>query len=134
MTDLFSVKDKVIVMTGAAGILGRSISSYLAVEGAKMVLLDRNETAGNDLVKSIKSNGYEAIFLSTDVLNKDTLISNRDVIIEKYGRIDVLLNAAGGNMAGATIPPDKTIFDLDVKKHPQKHTYCTKNILDRKKY
>ena len=114
MTDLFSVKDKVIVMTGAAGILGRSISSYLATEGAKMVLLDRNETAGNDLVKSIKSNGYEAIFLSTDVLNKDTLISNRDVIIEKYGRIDVLLNAAGGNMAGATIPPDKTIFDLDV--------------------
>ena len=69
-------------MTGAAGILGRSISSYLAAEGAKMVLLDRNETAGNDLVKSIKSNGYEATFLYTDVLNKDTLISNRDVIIE----------------------------------------------------
>ena len=114
MENLFSVKDKVIVMTGAAGILGRSISSYLAGEGARMVLLDRNETAGNELVKSIKENGNEAMFLYTDVLNKEVLIGNRDAIIEKYGRIDVLLNAAGGNMAGATIPPDKTIFDLDV--------------------
>ena len=115
MANLFSVKDKVVVMTGAAGILGRTISSYLAGEGAKMVILDRNEEAGNELVNNIKSAGNEAIFLYTDVLNKDVLLQNKKDIIAKYGRIDVLLNAAGGNMAGATIPPEKTIFDLDVE-------------------
>ena len=115
MANLFSVKDKVVVMTGAAGILGRTISSYLAGEGAKMVILDRNEEAGNELVNNIKAAGNEAIFLYTDVLNKDVLLQNKKDIIAKYGRIDVLLNAAGGNMAGATIPPEKTIFDLDVE-------------------
>ena len=63
MANLFSVKDKVVVMTGAAGILGRTISSYLAGEGAKMVILDRNEEAGNELVNNIKAAGNEAIFL-----------------------------------------------------------------------
>ena len=115
MANLFSVKDKVVVMTGAAGILGRTISSYLAGEGAKMVILDRNEEAGNELVNNIKAAGNEAIFLYTDVLNKEVLLQNKKDIIAKYGHIDVLLNAAGGNMAGATIPPEKTIFDLDVE-------------------
>ena len=115
MANLFSVKDKVVVMTGAAGILGRTISSYLAGEGAKMVILDRNEEAGNELVNNIKAAGNEAIFLYTDVLNKEVLLQNKKDIIARYGRIDVLLNAAGGNMAGATIPPEKTIFDLDVE-------------------
>ena len=103
MANLFSVKDKVVVMTGAAGILGRTISSYLAGEGAKMVILDRNEEAGNELVNNIKAAGNEAIFLYTDVLNKEVLLQNKKDIIARYGRIDVLLNAAGGNMAGATI-------------------------------
>ena len=107
MANLFSVKDKVVVMTGAAGILGRTISSYLAGEGAKMVILDRNEEAGNELVNNIKAAGNEAIFLYTDVLNKEVLLQNKKDIIAKYGHIDVL--------AGATIPPEKTIFDLDVE-------------------
>ena len=100
MANLFSVKDKVVVMTGAAGILGRTISSYLAGEGAKMVILDRNEEAGNELVNNIKAARNEAIFLYTDVLNKEVLLQNKKDIIAKYGHIDVLLNAAGGNMAG----------------------------------
>ena len=80
-----------------------------------MVILDRNEEAGNELVNNIKAAGNEAIFLYTDVLNKEVLLQNKKDIIAKYGHIDVLLNAAGGNMAGATIPPEKTIFDLDVE-------------------
>ena len=87
MANLFSVKDKVVVMTGAAGILGRTISSYLAGEGAKMVILDRNEEAGNELVNNIKAAGNEAIFLYTDVLNKEVLLQNKKDIIAKYGHI-----------------------------------------------
>ena len=86
----------------------KGISKYLAAQGAKMVVLDRSEEAGKALVDEIVAQGHEATFLYTDVMNKEVLEQNKKDILEKYGRIDVLLNAAGGNMAGATIAPDKT--------------------------
>ena len=112
--ELFSVKDKVFVITGAAGILGRSMVRHFATEGAKVVILDRNEEAGNQLANEVKEKGGEALFLYTDVLKKEAVEKNYDEIMAQYGRIDVLINGAGGNMAGATIAPDKTIFDLDI--------------------
>ncbi len=112
--ELFSVKDKVFVITGAAGILGRSMVRHFATEGAKVVILDRNEEAGNQLANEVKEKGGEALFLYTDVLKKEAVEKNYDEIMSQYGRIDVLINGAGGNMAGATIAPDKTIFDLDI--------------------
>ena len=57
MNELFSVKDKVVVITGGAGILGKGIAAYLAKEGAKIVILDRSEEAGNALVQGIKAEG-----------------------------------------------------------------------------
>lgn len=114
MANLFCVKDKVVIITGGAGILGRGIAEHLAGEGAKIVILDRAAEVGEQLVADIKAKGGEATFLLTDVLNKEILEQNKKDILAKYGRIDVLLNAAGGNMAGATIAPDKNIFDLDV--------------------
>ena len=112
MNELFNVKDKVVVITGGAGILGKGIAAYLAKEGAKVVVLDRSEEAGKALVESIKAEGNEAMFLYTDVMDKEVLEGNKVEIMKDYGRIDVLLNAAGGNMAGATIAPDKTFFVL----------------------
>ena len=114
MNELFNVKDKVVVITGGAGILGKGIAAYLAKEGAKVVVLDRSEEAGKALVDSIKAEGNEAMFLYTDVMDKEVLEGNKVEIMKAYGRIDVLLNAAGGNMAGATIAPDKTFFDLNL--------------------
>ena len=115
MKNLFCVKDKVVVITGAAGILGTSMFHHFAEEGAKVVVLDRNEAAGNKLVSDVTSKGGIAVFFYTDVLNKEVLDENYRQIMEHFGRIDVLINAAGGNMAGATIAPDKTIFDLDIE-------------------
>ena len=112
--ELFNVDGKVVVMTGGAGVLGKGISKYLAAQGAKMVILDRSEEAGKALVAEIVAQGHEATFLYTDVMQKEVLEQNKKDILEKYGRIDVLLNAAGGNMAGATIAPDKTFFDLQI--------------------
>lgn len=114
MTNLFSVDRKVILITGGCGILGSCMARHLAAEGAKVVILDRNAEAGEKLVAAIKAEGNEAMFLVTDVLKKELLEENRAQIIAEYGSIDVLINAAGGNMAGATIPPDKTIFDLEL--------------------
>ncbi len=111
--NLFDIADRVVVVTGGAGVLGAGISTYLAAQGAKIVVLDRMAEAGEALVAKIKADGGEAMFLTTDVLNEEILEANRKDIIAAYGRIDVLLNAAGGNMPGATIGPDANVFDLD---------------------
>ena len=113
MNELFSVKDKVVVITGGTGVLGRAIAKYLACEKAKVVILGRNAEVGNALVTEIKKDGNEAMFLTTDVLNEVVLEKNLNEIVAKYGRVDSLLNAAGGNMPGATIAPTGTIFDLN---------------------
>lgn len=110
--NLFDIKEKVILITGGYGVLGTSISKYLAAQGAKIVILGRNKEKGNKLAKEIVASGDEAVFLESDVMNEQILIQNREEIIRQYGKIDVLINAAGGNMPGATIAPDKTIFDL----------------------
>ncbi len=112
--NLFCIENKVIVITGGCGVLGSDMAQYLADQGAKVVILDRVKDKGEELVAKIKSQGNEVLFLSTDVLNKQVLEQNRDEIIKTYGRIDVLVNAAGGNMPGATIAPDKTVFDLEI--------------------
>ena len=113
MKNLFDVKGHVVVITGGTGVLGRAIAKYLAEQGAKIAILGRKENVGNAIVEDIKQNGGEASFYKTDVMNKEKLIKNREDILSKYGRIDSLLNAAGGNMKGATIGPDQNFFDLD---------------------
>ncbi|MCC8197139.1 MAG: SDR family oxidoreductase [Tannerellaceae bacterium] len=114
MKDLFTIQDKVIVITGGYGVLGHAISAYLAGQGAVVVILGRNQQKGTELVTQIKADGGEALFLQSDVMNEQLLEQNREDIIQVYGKIDVLINAAGGNMPGATIAPDKTVFDLQV--------------------
>lgn len=119
MYKLFDINDKVIVLTGGTGVLGTSMVEYLAAHGAKVVVLARNMEKGNRLVDKVKADGGEAVFLETDVTNEAVLKENAEAVVDKYGRIDVLINGAGGNMPGATIGPDNTIFDLkagDFKK------------------
>ncbi len=111
MNELFSVKDRVVVITGAAGILGAGMVRHFAAEGAKVVILDRNLEAAEALAAQI-GNGVMALWC--DVLDKTAVEESYDAVMKAHGRVDVLINGAGGNMAGATIPPDKTIFDLDL--------------------
>ncbi|WP_036877295.1 SDR family oxidoreductase [Xylanibacter oryzae] len=112
MNELFNIKDYVVVITGGTGVLGRCIGKYLALNGAKVIILGRKEEIGKTIVENIKKSGGVAEFLKTDVMDKEILQQNCDYIIERYGRIDTLLNAAGGNMPGAVISPDQSIFDL----------------------
>ncbi len=116
MNNIFSVKDKVVVITGGTGVLGSCIGKYLASEGAKVVILGRRKEEGDAIVKEIKDNGGEAMFLVTDVMDKDVVERNCADILAAYGKVDSLLNAAGGNMPGATIPPSGTFFDVNVSE------------------
>ena len=113
--NLFDVKDRVIVITGATGVLGRAMVRHFAEEGAKVAILGRNEQVGNQLADEAVKAGGTAVFYTTNVLDKEQLEQNYADIMERFGRIDVLINGAGGNMPGATIAPDKTLFDLDLE-------------------
>ncbi len=115
MNSLFNIKDNVTVITGGTGVLGRAIAKYLAVNGAKVIIMGRKADIGKEIVDEVKACNPEGSieFMTTDVMNRDIVEANCRDILEKYGRVDTLLNAAGGNMPGATIAPDKTFFDLD---------------------
>ncbi|MBR6212772.1 MAG: SDR family oxidoreductase [Bacteroidales bacterium] len=117
MNSLFDIEGRVAVMTGACGVLGSSIVNYFSSQGCKLVLLDleQSRNKGECLVNTIRDAGGEAVFFPTDVLQKDMLGRNLADILDRFGRIDILLNAAGGNMNAANVPPDKTIFDLDIE-------------------
>lgn len=115
MKNLFDIKDRVIVITGGTGVLGSCMVEYLAEQGAKVVVLARKKENGEKQVNALLSRGYEVMFLQSDVSDKIILEQNCADVMKKYGRVDVLINGAGGNMPGATIGPDKTIFDLDVE-------------------
>lgn len=113
MKSLFDIKDYVVVITGGTGVLGRCIAMYLAQQGAKVALLGRKAEVGMAIVEKIKANGGEASFFTTDVMDIKAVEKNRDDILARFGKIDTLLNAAGGNMPGATISPEQNFFDLD---------------------
>lgn len=113
---LFDIKDQVVVITGGTGVLGRAIGSHLAHEGAKVVLLGRRKDVGEELAEDIRRQGGHATFMVCDVTDIEAVNQVRDEVVRLYGRVDALLNAAGGNMPGATIPPGKTLFDVQVEE------------------
>ena len=113
---VFDIKDQVVVITGGTGVLGREIGTYLAHEGARVVLLGRRQDVGEALAEGIRAQGGDASFYVCDVTDIEMVNGVRDQIVDRYGRVDALLNAAGGNMPGATIPPGKTLFDVQVEE------------------
>jgi len=114
MENIFSVKDKVIIVTGATGILGHSFINALAEKGAIVGVLGRNEKVAEQRVKDIIQNGGTAIALIADVTHEEQLVAAKKLVLNEFGRIDGLVNAAGGNMPAAVIAPDKDIFQLDI--------------------
>ena len=116
MKNLFDIKDYVVVITGGTGVLGRAIAKYLSLNGASVIILGRKEEVGREIVADIENAGGRCEFMKTDVMDRQAVQANCDAIVAKYGRVDTLLNAAGGNMAGATIGPDQNFFDLDTRQ------------------
>ncbi len=110
----FSLSGKVIVVTGATGILGQSFVKALGEANAKVAILGRNEERGRERVQEVVNAGGEAEFFQTDVLNEEQLIETNNIIINGWGKIDGLVNAAGGNIPGATIPPTEDLFDTKI--------------------
>lgn len=112
--DEFDLSGKVALITGGTGILGSEMARGLAEAGAYVAVLGRRKEAGEELSDELKVKGYKAISVSADVLNAEELIAAKQEVLDAFGSIDILVNAAGGNMPGATIPPGKNFFDLDI--------------------
>jgi len=114
MKNRFGIENKVAIITGASGSLAGSIAKSFAQVGVKMALLSRKESSLKQILAEIESIGGHAKAYETDILDEASLNSTKEKIIADFGRIDILLNIAGGNLPGATVPLGKTLFDLSI--------------------
>lgn len=115
MKNKFSIEGKVAVITGAGGVLGGSIASSLSQAGAKIVVLDIRKENIDKKVEELQNLGGKAIGFECDVLSMESLKETAKKIVSKWQKIDILVNCAGGNVPGATLSPDQTIFDMKIE-------------------
>lgn len=108
------LRGKTAIITGGAGVLGSAIARGLAAAGAEVGILSRTRNKVDAVVADIQSNGGKAMSVPADVLDRAQLELVRDKVLKEWDGIDILVNCAGGNQAGATIMPDQTLFDLSM--------------------
>ena len=112
MSKLFDLTGKTALITGGTGVLGTAMAMGLAEAGANTVILGRRKDSGDELVKFIKSKGSKSMFVKADVLDATDLLAAKEKVISEFGTLDILVNAAGGNLPGAVIMPEQNFFDL----------------------
>ncbi len=101
MPDLFDLTGRVAIVTGGYGVLGGSMAGALAAAGARVAILGRRADAANAMVSTLQASGGEAIAVIADVVDEVALRAARARVLETWGRIDILLNTAGGNVQRA---------------------------------
>ncbi|TZF84946.1 SDR family oxidoreductase [Pedobacter sp. BS3] len=114
MGNNFSLADKVIVVTGATGILGHSFIKGIAAAGGAVGVLGRNKDVAEQRVAEIKNNGGRAIALIADVQDESQLRQAKEQVLNTYGKIDGLVNGAGGNRPNGVLQPDEDIFNISI--------------------
>jgi len=112
LSQLFELKAKTAVITGGGGVLCSTMSKALAHAGIKVAVLDIALQAAERVVADIRAEGGEAIAVQCNVLDKASIESAAQVVLEKYGCADILINGAGGNKKEATTSEDLRFFDL----------------------
>lgn len=112
LTDLFSLKGRVAVITGGTGVLGGAMAAGLAAAGAQVAILGRRAELAAEVAQRLEADGATAMPLPADVLDKTQLAEARKQVLEKWGRIDILINAAGGNTPDAIVFGDVTFFNM----------------------
>ena len=114
MNELFAISGKVAVVTGGSGTLGGNISKYLAANGVKVAVIGRTQENVELRLGKIKSAGGDGMGLVVDVLSMEELKTAKETILARWGRVDILVNTAGGNLPGATLTEDQTVFDMKI--------------------
>ena len=114
MENNFSLNEKVIVVTGGTGILGNAFVKGIVQAGGTVGILGRNEKIANERVDAIINQGGKAIALIADVNNESQLLNAREKMLSEFGKIDGLVNAAGGNIPDAVVQLEQDIFKLNL--------------------
>jgi NAD(P)-dependent dehydrogenase (short-subunit alcohol dehydrogenase family) len=109
----FDLTGRVAVVTGGYGVLGGGMAEGLAAAGARIALLGRRREAADAKVKELRSHGVEAMSLTADVLDRQQLERARDELMKAWGKVDILINAAGGNVQRAR-NDNTSIFDVPI--------------------
>jgi NAD(P)-dependent dehydrogenase (short-subunit alcohol dehydrogenase family) len=117
MQNLFDLKDKVIAVTGAAGVLAGGTANYLQEQVAHVIDLDLYQDKVDAVVVDAKKISDKCCGYACNVLDQTALNAVYEKIMADVGRVDVLVNGAGGNMPGATIGPDQDVFDLKIEDY-----------------
>jgi NAD(P)-dependent dehydrogenase (short-subunit alcohol dehydrogenase family) len=112
LSTLFDLTGQTAVITGGTGVLGSAMAKGLASAGAKVAIMGRRAALIESVCAEITAAGGEALALPADVLNAEQLQSARERIMTTWGRVDILVNAAGGNVPGATVAPDQSFFNV----------------------
>jgi NAD(P)-dependent dehydrogenase (short-subunit alcohol dehydrogenase family) len=116
---LFNLENKIILITGGCGTLGGGIAKYLLENNATVILLHYKEAPLTAAVSDLKKISKKVDGYVCNVVKKDSLEKVSKKIMKTYGKIDVLINAAGGNKPGATVGVDQSVFDVDVEQFKQ---------------
>ncbi|MBN1489413.1 MAG: SDR family oxidoreductase [Phycisphaerae bacterium] len=111
---LFDVRGMTVVVTGGGGVLCSGIAEDLAARGMAVAVLDLAKAAAEEVAGRIHSAGGTAVAIEANVLDRDSLEAACNVCIQTLGRVDCLVNGAGGNHPTATTGPDKLFFDIPV--------------------
>lgn len=109
---IFNVKDKVVVITGGSGVLGSDIACALAERGSKIAILDIRTDLHESIEKRLKAANADYDVFKCDVLSKDSMEECKDKVLERFGKVDILVNGAGGNHPKATTNPEMSFFDM----------------------
>ena len=112
IVDNYDMSDKVAVLTGGAGVLCSEMAKALVKAGAKVAVLDIDEDSMAELEDEVRGQEEKFMTIKTNVLDKESLRKAADKVKDKWGRIDVLINGAGGNSPKATTGEDQSFFDL----------------------
>lgn len=111
----FSLAGRVVVITGGTGILGKNFVKAIAESGAKVCVIGRDLSKANERVRLVEELGGEGLAIVADVMDESSMASACQQILAKWGTIDALVNAAGGNIPGATIGPDQDLFASNIQ-------------------
>ena len=109
---IFSLEGKTAVVTGGGGVLGGAMAQGLAAAGAAVAIGDVRKELAEECAKQIVEKGGKAGGYFMDVFKADTIEACCADIVKDFGGIDILINAVGGNMKGATTSPEQSFFDL----------------------
>ena len=115
MNEMFSVAGKVAVITGAAGALGGSLARHFASQGADVIALVHRPEQVEPTLETLKSCGGNPGAYVCNVMETEAVKKISDEVIAAYGKVDILINVAGGNVAGATIMPDQNFWDMKLE-------------------